>query len=557
MKLHYSLLIFFSLLSAMAQNLSAPRPGQSTIRQWQSRKYGMFIHFGLFSALGGVWKGRQYSGNYSEQIQSDAHIPQSEYAALAAEFNPAQWDAEAIVRLAEDAGMKFIVLTAKHHDGFNMFGTKQSSYNVVDTTPYKLDIVKSLADACRRHGMPFGVYYSTIDWHWGDVPNEKNDNPLSAPHEEFNLAQLQELLTNYGPLSEIWFDMGHPTALQSRHFAETVHRLQPECMISGRVWNSEGDFSETGDDAIPDYIADEPWEAPASIFSETWGYRSWQKRVPLDEKVREHILRLVKVTSRGGNYLLNIGPTGSGTVVDYEAAVLRGTGEWLRRNGEAIYDTAPQPFRNLDFGYATVKSGRLYLFVEHWPKDGRLRLPGMQSRIREAHWLGTEEGGKLAVEDGSIVVSGLKAQEFLPVIAVQFDGELKVQPTVAKADESGAIRLTPANADKFFNNNGEGYYDPPTLRSETWHFAVKRAGAYKIAVEFKPGPFSRVIDIDLGGKLLKASLYGKEAAVAMVGPVDLPSSENVTLKIAPGSPAVRGAKLDLEITAISIAAAGR
>ncbi len=278
----------------------------------------------------------------------------------------------------------------------------------------------------------------------------------------------------------------------------------------------------------------------------------------MNEKIQEHILRLVRVTSRGGNYLLNIGPKGDGSVVDYEAEVLRGTGQWLQENGEAIYDTSPQPFRNLDFGYATVKGNRLYLFVEHLPNDGKLRLPGMENHIREAHWLNAELGGKLTVEDGSIVVAGLNAKEFLPVIAVNFDGELKVQPAVSEPDANGGtIHLTPTDAEKFFNNNGEGYYDPPTLRSETWHFAVKRAGAYKIEVDYRPGPFSRVIDIDVDGKSIKANLYGKEGHLATAGPIDLQPSRNVTLKIAPGSPAVRGAKLDLEVTSISITYTGR
>jgi alpha-L-fucosidase len=546
------LLILFCLISSFIQ--AAQRPSEAAIRQWQSRKYGMFIHFGLFSLLGGVWKGKEYSGNYSEQIQSDAHIPAGEYAALAPQFNPEQWDAEAIVRLAEEAGMKFIVLTAKHHDGFNMFATKQSGYNVADATSYKRDIVKSLAEACRRHGMPFGVYYSTIDWHFGDIPDHKNDNPISKEHEDFNTAQLRELLTGYGPLSEIWFDMGHSTALQSRRFAETVHEIQPQCMISGRIWNGEGDFSETGDDAIPDYIADEPWESPASIFSETWGYRSWQKRTPLDEKIREHILRLVKVTSRGGNYLLNIGPKGDGSVVDYEAQVLRGTGRWLRQNGEAIYDSAPQPFRKLDFGYATEKGGRLYLFVEKMPADGRLHLPGLQNPIREASWLNRQNAGKLQVEtnaDGGIIVASTPpTQDFLPVIAVKFDGQLNVQPVAVKPDQNDVIRLMPEDAERFFNSNGEGYYDPPTLRGEKWHAAVKRAGFYDVQVNHKPGPFSRIVDIQIGNKVVKASLYGTESQSMVAGTVSLEPSSNVTVSIAPGSPAERGAKLDLEITSV-------
>jgi len=176
----------------------------------------------------------------------------------------------------------------------------------------------------------------------------------------------------------------------------------------------------------------------------------------------------------------------------------------------------------------------------------------MENHIREARWLNAEDGRKLGVEGGAVVVSGLTANEFLPVIAVRFDGELKVQPAVSEPDESGTIRIVPADAEKFFNSNGEGYYDPPTLRSEQWHFAVKRAGAYKIEVEYKPGPFSRMIDIDVDGKLTKANLYGKEARLASAGPIELQPSGNVMLKIAPGSPAQRGAKLELEITRISL-----
>ena len=193
-------LSLLAILSAPLPGADAKRPNSDTVRTWQSRKYGMFIHFGLYSSLGGVWKGRQYSGNYSEQIQSDAKIPEDEYAALARQFRPDRWDPDAIVRLAQDAGMQFIVLTAKHHDGFSLFATKASSFNVVNASPYAKDIVKSLAEACARRHLPFGVYYSTIDWHFGDVPEPRNDNPISPAHEAFNVGQLRELATGYGPL---------------------------------------------------------------------------------------------------------------------------------------------------------------------------------------------------------------------------------------------------------------------------------------------------------------------------------------------------------------------
>ncbi len=529
----------------LSTSLLAQRPDEATIRQWQSRKFGMFIHFGLYSELGGVWKGKQYSGNYSEQIESDAHIPQAEYAAMAANFNPDKWDADQVVQLAIDAGMKFIVITAKHHDGFSMFGTQQCGYNIVDATPYKRDVVKSLSEACRKRDMPFGVYYSTIDWHYGDVPSQKNDNALSAAHEDFNVAQLRELLTGYGPITEIWFDMGHPTPPQSRHFAETVHGLQPQCLISGRVWNSQGDFSETGDDAIPDYVSDEPWESPASIFADTWGYRSWQKRVPLEDKIHEEILRLVKVASRGGNYILNIGPKGDGSVVEYEADVLRGTGQWLKQYGEAIYDTNPQPFRKLDFGYATVKGDELYLFVEHMPKDGKLMLPGMRNQLTEAHWIGS--GQALNVKTGSVLTGTPLAGQFLPVAVVKFAGPLQVVQPAVQPDANGVIRLAQTGADRFFNDNGEGYWDAPTLRREQWHFAVKQAGKYKVTVTHPAGKFSRLLDVTVGGQVLKASLYGDDKGPAEAGVVELPASEDIFLAVTLATPRERGAKLDLAI----------
>jgi alpha-L-fucosidase len=554
------LLLFLSISASAAHAAEAPRPSSATIRDWQDRKYGMFIHFGLYSTLGGVWKGQQYSGNYSEQIESDAHIPEAEYAALASNFDPQKWDPDAIVQLAIDAGMKFIVLTAKHHDGFSLFATRQSSFNSAEATPFKKDIVKSLAEACAKHGMPFGVYYSTIDWHFGDVPHQANDNPISQKHEEFNIAQLHELLTGYGSLTEIWFDMGHPTPLQSRHFADEVHSLQPQCMIGGRVWNNEGDFSETGDDAIPDYIQSEPWESPASIFADTWGYRSWEKRTDVSGKIHEQILRLVKVVSRGGNYILNIGPEGDGSVVPYEAAVLRGTGQWLSENGEAIYGTQPQPFRRLKFGYATVKGNRLFLFVEHLPDDGKLELPGFQNQIQRAYWLRSPEGDKLPFEEtrtGKTVLAPIEPNDrFLPVVALEFEGNLSVLLPAVQPDANDTVTLTPDQSERSYNLNGEGYEDPLTVHGELWHFAVNRAGMYKVDLKYKPGRFSRAFDVQVGSSSVKAIIQGDRTNPASVGTVRLQRSQDTVLSILRASPAERAAKLDVEFTGVVLTYVG-
>ena len=520
--------------------LAGPRPGAATVQAWQARKFGLFIHFGLYSMLGGVWDGKRVTQGYSEQIQSFAPVPIDQYEALAKRFDPVRFDPDAIVALAKAAGMKFIVLTAKHHDGFAMFHTAQDRYDIVDATPYKRDVVKELADACARAHMPFGVYYSTIDWHWmhGQYRPD-NDNPITPAQADFNVAQIRELMSHYGPISEVWFDMGKPTPAQSARFARAVHELQPQTMVSGRVWNHQGDFSVMGDNREPDTGMEEPWQSPASMFPETWGYRSWQVRKDLPGKVRENIARLVRVVSAGGNYILNIGPEGDGSVVPYEAGVLRGIGDWLKPRGEAVYGTHASPFRKLDFGYATLGAHTLYLFVAKPPADGVLRLPGVvATRFGQGHVLDdaslspqrtlgpSASAGSSAMAPGTclrngdgktcgssrplvgpvtydakgaaVKVEGLAQAGYMPVVALPFDGSLQVRPDAVAAGADGHVRLAATRAEHFLNHNGYGYDDPPTLYKLRW-YAQAGAGDSMLVVHYRDAAASAKLDVWVDG----------------------------------------------------------
>ena len=338
-------------------------------------KFGMFIHWGVYSIPAGVWKGKQIE-KLGEQIMRHAKISVDEYEAIAKQFNPVNFDPDAIVKMAKNAGMKYIILTAKHHDGFAMFETATTNYDIVDFTPYKKDILKQLADACKRHNLKLGVYYSTPDWHFNGDDQEINpvDNKISVfgkvskANEDYQVAQLKELLSNYGDLVEVFFDMGEPTKAQSKRFKETVLELQPNCLINGRVMNDQGDFITMPDNHLPDVPLDTiAWETPGTFYH-TWGYKSWVKGAPIDKQIKNQVKKLSKIASLGGNFLLNIGPKSDGSVVQYEQDVLKGIGEWMTLHAEAIHGTKSTPFQKLDWGYCTQADQKLYFHLFDYSK---------------------------------------------------------------------------------------------------------------------------------------------------------------------------------------------
>lgn len=346
--------------------------------EWQSDKYSMFIHFGLYSHFGGVWGGEPVRHGYSEQIQSFAGIFSDWYGEEAAVFDPVKFDADEIARLAKDGGMRSIVFTSKHHDGFCMFDTKTTSYSSVAKMPSHRDFVREMSEACARHGLRFGLYYSLIDWNYPHAYpiSSHNADFVTPEHHEFSKAQVRELLTNYGPVSELWFDMGSLEPWQSRELYDLVKELQPDCMVSGRLGNDVYDFAVMADNKLPESALHAPWQSAASMFPETWSYRSWQKRGSVDDKVAEKLRSLIKVVSHGGNYLLNIGPASDGSIVPFEREVLLKIGNWLEENGDAIYGTQPSPFREeFAWGDVTMKGDDLYLLLTgSYPKEGYIEL---------------------------------------------------------------------------------------------------------------------------------------------------------------------------------------
>ena len=342
------------------QTPAAPDPQKEARLEWfREAKYGLFIHWGLYAIPAGEWKGARIPG-IGEWIMNRAKIPVREYEALASQFNPVKFDADAWVQLAQDAGMKYIVITSKHHDGFALFGSKVSRYNVVDATPFKRDILKELAAACAKRNMRLGFYYSQAqDWHepngagnsWDFPPNDKKD--FDQYLRDKAEPQVRELLTGYGPVALIWFDTPQlMTAGRSQRFTDLVRSLQPNTLIDGRL-GAAGDYVSTGDNIIPGEKRTEAWETPATI-NHTWGYRKddvdWKRP-------GEIIFKLVDIVSKGGNYLLNVGPMADGVIPPASQDVLRAAGRWLKVNGEAVYGAGSTPFGE-ELGEPSAKGTR-------------------------------------------------------------------------------------------------------------------------------------------------------------------------------------------------------
>lgn len=468
---------------------------KKALAEWKNMKFGLFIHWGIYSIPAGVWKGEKIE-KLGEQIQRHAEIPHDEYRALASEFNPTKFDANFIVKMAKEAGMKYVVLTSKHHDGFCMFDSKYTDFDIVDATPYKKDILRELAEACKKEGLKLGLYYSNPDWNFNypNVEVNPDDGKISVfgkmtkENEDYQVNQLTELLTNYGDIVELFFDMGEPTFDQSKRFAETVHKLQPKCVINGRIMNNQGDFITMPDNHLPDQPIDSiAWEMPGTFYH-TWGYKSWVKGDTLPVQIKKQIRILSTIASRGGNFLLNIGPKADGTVVQYEQDVLRGIADWMEVNSEAIHGTEHTPFVKLKWGECTLKDGKLYFHVFDWPKNGELRVPGLQSVIKRVYPLNDKSlniNFRLVKDDLILGLQNVEEDKNLTIIVVEYDGELKILPPSIKVSIDDVIIVTDNDAIRHGKYGRESYRSILKDYYRTWNIDVNSPGVYEVSMTYK------------------------------------------------------------------------
>lgn len=431
----FSLFICLNAFSQNGEGDANSKMNDPKMQWWRDAKFGMFIHWGLYSVPAGKWG---ENTNYGEWIMHSAKIPRTTYSALTKEFNPTQFNAEEWVKLAKAAGQKYMVITSKHHDGFAMFGSKASTYNIVDATPFKRDVLKELAEACRKHGMKLGFYYSQAqDWfHPGGAVSGNKDwdsshvGSMDKYIDEIALPQVKEILSNYGDVAILWWDTPTNMTKSMTQKLADVAKQYPQLITNNRLGAGMGGDLETPEQFIPATgFPGRNWEVCMTMNGH-WGFNAWDDRWKTTKELTQ---KLVDIVSKGGNFLLNVGPNAYGVIPVVCQQNLLEIGEWLKLNGESIYGTTSSPFPFLSWGRATRKGQVIYLHVFDWPSNGQLVVP-LGNKINRAYLLEDKNKNLKIVASKSsnqLQLPGYAPDKMSSVIAIEFEGEPQVLPLPA------------------------------------------------------------------------------------------------------------------------------
>lgn len=527
------------------------------IKWWQQARFGMFIHWGIYSLPGGEWKGKKVDG-YAEHLMRKEKIMRADYLALAHQFNPVLFNADAWAKQAKEAGMKYMIITAKHHDGFAMYDSRISDFNIVQQTPYRRDPMAALSAACHKYGIKFGFYYShAFDWEHPDAPgndweynNPGGDKQLHGGVNWFNIhpellpkarkyvnekaiPQIKELLAKYHP-DILWFDTPSKLPLSENiRILKAIREVDQHVVVNGRLARtadiSFGDYKNTADRPLEFYPVTGDWEAIPTT-NESYGYHQYDNS---HKPVSAFVHLLAKAASRGGNLLMNIGPKGDGTFDSKDQVILKGIGAWIQKNGESIYGVAGSSLPLQDWGVSTVKGNTLYLHVFNWPADHKLYVGGLKSNAAKVYLLdGKKTLTATRVNENDLVINlpAKMPDTLTTVVALTLKTPLQTDSVRVLTPNLPVHRLLAFDAqlhdrrspgqgghgDRFSYGDGKtGKYYVQNWKSNdqwlSWTFRTTQAGTFTVNMKYLAGEGNG------GTFLLQTGKYSKEIKITGSG----------------------------------------